>query len=72
MQVIDDPVVHRAAELRMRMQDDRDRRVLGLLRVIAAFQPPLGAGKDYLGHCDASSFGSEARAGILDEFYRGP
>jgi hypothetical protein len=57
VQVVDDPVVHRAAELRMRVQDDRDRGVLGLLRVIAAFKPAFGAGKI------TSGMGSPSRRG---------
>ena len=50
MQVVDDAVVHRAAELRMRMQDDRNRRVLFLLRVVTAFQTTFGTGKNDFGH----------------------
>ena len=50
VQVIHDLVVHGAAELRVWMQHDRDGRVFFLLRVVAAFEPAFGAGKDYLGH----------------------
>jgi hypothetical protein len=45
VQVVDDLVVHRAAELRVRMQHDGDGRVAVLLRVVAAFEPAFGAGK---------------------------
>jgi hypothetical protein len=51
VQVVDDLVVHRPAIGRMRMQHDGDRRVAVLLRVVAAFQSSVGAGKDYLWHC---------------------
>ena len=50
MQIIDQPVVHGAAELWMRVQNDGDRGVFGLLRVIAAFQAAFGAGKYDFGH----------------------
>src|SRR5690625_1477344 len=50
MERIGHGVVHRAAELRVRMHDQRDRRILFGLRMIAAFEPPLGSGKVYLGH----------------------
>ena len=46
MQVVDDAVVHRAAELRMRVQDDGDRRVLGLFAGGSGLRAgPRGRGK---------------------------
>ncbi len=56
VQVVDHAVVHRAAKLRMRMQDDRDRRILDLLRVITAFQTAFRSGKYYFGHVLPCSF----------------
>ena len=50
VELVDDLVVHRAPELRMRMQDDGDRRILLSRRVIPAFDPSSGAGEDDLGH----------------------
>ena len=50
VEVIHDLVVHRAAELRVRMKHDGDRRVLLPGRVVPAFDPPCGAGEDDLGH----------------------
>src|SRR5262245_66182239 len=50
VELVDDLVVHRAPELRMRVQDDGDGRILLLRRVIPAFDPPSRAGKDDLGH----------------------
>jgi hypothetical protein len=50
MQVIDDPVVHRPAELRMRVQDNGDRGVTVFLRVVTAFKPTIGAGENHFGH----------------------
>ena len=50
MQVVDDLVVHRAAELRMRVQDDGNRGVAFGLGMIAAFKAAFGSGKDNLGH----------------------
>ena len=50
MQVVDDTVVHRPAELRVRMQDDRDRRVLLLLRVVTSLETTLRSGENDFGH----------------------
>ena len=50
VQVVDDAVVHRAAELRVRMQHDGDGGVAVPLRMVAAFEPALGAGEDDFGH----------------------
>ena len=54
MQVVDDLVVHRPAELRMRVHDQRDGRVVALVRVVAALKPPVGAGEDHFGHAGSS------------------
>ncbi|MEH2572377.1 hypothetical protein [Bradyrhizobium sp. AZCC 1708] len=48
--LVDDLVIHRAVELRMRMQDHRDRRVLLLGRMITAFEAACGAGENYFRH----------------------
>ncbi len=50
VQVVDNLVVHRSAELRMRMKHDRNWGVTVLLRVITSFKTALGAGKDHFGH----------------------
>src|SRR6266705_378145 len=50
VQLIDDLVVHRAAVQGMRVQHDRDRRVLLPRRVIAALEPPSWTGENDLGH----------------------
>ena len=50
MQVVDNLVVHRAPELRVRMQDDRNRCVAFFLRMIAAFEAAFGSWKNDLGH----------------------
>ncbi|MNV36416.1 hypothetical protein D3C71_1278910 [compost metagenome] len=49
-QLIDDLVVHRAAELRMRMKDDRYRRALFLGGLITAFEATRRAVKNDFGH----------------------
>ena len=69
VQVIDHAIVHCAAELRMRMQDDRDWRILDFLRMIAAFQTTFRSGKYYFGH--VFPYSSTSRAPILDEFGQG-
>jgi hypothetical protein len=48
--LVDDRVVHRAAELRMRMQHDADRRVLLPRRMVTAFDAAAGSREDDLGH----------------------
>ncbi len=50
VQIIDDTVVHRAAELRVRVQDDRDGCVGLGLGMITAFKAAIGTGKDQFGH----------------------
>ena len=49
-QVVDDLVVHRAAELRMRMQHDADRRAALLRRLVAALEAAGGPGEDDFRH----------------------
>ena len=49
-ELINDLVVHRAAELRVRMKDDRDRRALFLGGLITAFEATRRAVKDDFGH----------------------
>ena len=68
VQAVHDPVVHRSAVQRMRMQHDRDRGVGGFLGVVAAFQAALGAGEYDFGHQFACSLSGPPS--ILDEFYR--
>src|SRR5664280_1702364 len=51
IELVDDRVVHRPAELRVRMQDDRDRRVLLPRRVVAALDPSGRTGEDDFRHC---------------------
>ena len=48
--LVDDLMVHRAAELRMGMQHDADRGILLAGRVIPALDAPGRAGEDDLGH----------------------
>src|SRR6266702_4216133 len=50
IELIDDLVVHRAAELGMRMEHDGDRRIPLPGRVIPALDPSCGAGEDDLWH----------------------
>src|SRR5438445_1266127 len=49
-EVVDDLVVHRAAELRVRMQDDGDRRTLFLGRLVASLQAAGRTGESDLRH----------------------
>src|SRR5262249_10921884 len=62
VELVDDLVVHRAPELRVRVQDDRDRRVLLLRRVEPAFDPSGGSGENNLGHKRSSIAGAKPRA----------
>ena len=48
---LDDGVVHRAAALRMRVEDQRDRRARAGAGAETAFETALGPGKDDFGHC---------------------
>jgi hypothetical protein len=50
VQGVDDLVVHRAAVLRMRMEDDRHRGRGRAGMMIARLDPPLRAIDDYVGH----------------------
>ena len=50
IQVIDDLVVHRPAELRMRMKNDRDRRAALFRRMEASFETTGGSVENHLGH----------------------
>src|SRR5690242_2309009 len=52
VELVDDRVVHRAAELRMRMQHDGDRRVLLPRGVVPALDASCGAGENDFRHCD--------------------
>jgi hypothetical protein len=54
-EIVDDLVVHRAAELRMRMQDERDRSVLLLRRLIPALETAGRPRKDNLWHFYSTS-----------------
>ena len=51
IQIVDNLVVHRAAELRMRMQDDGDRRVTFRGRMEPPLQPTGRTIEDDFGHC---------------------
>src|SRR5262249_32308226 len=50
VEVVDDLVVHRAAELRMWMQHDRDGGILLACRVVPTLDPTSRTGKDDFGH----------------------
>ena len=50
IELVDDLVVHRAAELRMGMQQERDGRSLLLGRVVAPLDAPVGAWKNHFRH----------------------
>src|SRR5690606_5793903 len=53
--IVDDLVVHGPAELRVRVQDERDRRVLFFRRLIPAFETTGRTVKDDLGHFYSTS-----------------
>ena len=55
-ELVDDLVVHRPAELRMRMKDDGDRAVLLLGRLETPFEAAGRAGEDHFWHRALSSF----------------
>ena len=55
-QLVDDLVVHRAAELRVRMQDDGDRGVLLLGGLVAAFEAAGWSVEDDFGHRSPGMF----------------
>src|SRR5262249_7064716 len=50
IELVHDLVVHRAAELRMRVEHDRDRRILLPSRMIPALDPSCGARENDLWH----------------------
>ena len=52
IELVDDLMVHRAAELGMGVEHDADRGVALARRVITALDAPRGAGEDDLGHCN--------------------
>src|SRR5262252_1361145 len=51
IELINDLVIHRAAELRMRMQHDADRSVLLLGRMVAALDAASRTCENNFGHC---------------------
>jgi hypothetical protein len=51
-------MIHRPAELRVRMQDDRERSVLLRRRMIAAFDPTFRTGENDFRHCGVSTSAS--------------
>ena len=51
IELIDDRVIHRPAELRVWMKDDCDRRILLSCGVVTPFDASGGAGKNNLWHC---------------------
>ncbi|MNL25501.1 hypothetical protein D3C87_1469850 [compost metagenome] len=48
--LVDDLIVHRATELWVRMQDDRDRRTLFLGGLVTSFQAAGRAVENHFGH----------------------
>ena len=66
VEVVDHLVVHRAPVERVGVQDDGDRRVLVLLRMVAPLQPPVGAGENHLGHSGASLLDSVRHANLTE------
>src|SRR5690606_17853675 len=54
-QVVDDLVVHRAAELRMRVQNDRDRSVFLAGGLVAALETAGRTCENYLGHTNSNA-----------------
>ena len=65
IELVDDLVVHRAAELRMRMQHDGDRRMLGARRMVAAFDTAGRTGEDDFGHSDLDTATLRVRARVF-------
>src|SRR5262249_21189545 len=64
VELVDNRVVHGAAELRMGVQDNCNRGGLALGRMVAAFYPAGGAGEDDLGHShDLNCFKRNAHPG---------
>src|ERR1043166_4165190 len=50
IELVDNLVIHCPAKLRVRMQNDGDRRVFLSRRVVATLDPARGASEDDLGH----------------------
>ena len=76
MQVIDNLVVHRSAELRMGMKDNGDRGVALFLRMVTAFEAAFGACKNHFGHMLACLFptqglGRQSGCSYLERFKTG-
>jgi hypothetical protein len=68
--LVDDLMIHRPMKLWMRMQDHRDRRILLLGRMIAAFEAARGAGKNDFRHgwsLAKSTSESQASSGAPEE-----
>src|SRR5690606_31873044 len=63
-EIIDDLVVHRAAELRMRVQDDGHRRIRLLARLVPAFQTPFRAVEDHFWHEFVPAFSGFVHLGV--------
>src|SRR5690606_9746555 len=55
---VDDLIVHRPAELRVRVQDQRDRTIVRRFMVIAGFQTARRPIDDQFGHHNSSSRGA--------------
>ncbi|MPL92923.1 hypothetical protein SDC9_39047 [bioreactor metagenome] len=76
MQVVDDAIVHRAAEFRIGVKNDRDRRVRDGLRVVAALEATFGTGENDFGHRLSPAQSRASRGGaavrVLDAFARTP
>jgi hypothetical protein len=51
IELVDDLVVHRPTELRVRVQHDGDRRILLPRRMVPALDPTSRTGEDDLRHC---------------------
>ena len=72
IELVDDRMVHGAAELRMGMQHDGDRGVLDPRGMVTAFYPAGGTGEDDLGHvsrpqllrCDAGRICGRSAADV--------
>jgi hypothetical protein len=62
IELVDDLVIHRAAELRMRMQHDADRGILLLGRMITAFDAASRTCENNLGHWSINLDPAERRA----------
>src|SRR5262245_13733107 len=63
VKLVNDRVVHRPAELRMRMQDDGNWRVLLPRRMISSLDAAGGTSEDNLRHCYRPRTGLAAMVG---------